>query len=305
MLPLPPFASLRAFESAARHLNFARAAEELSVTASAISHQIKQLETYLDVQLFRRVGRGIVLTGHGQEYLPDIRDALNCIGLATSRLRNTSGNRRLTIFVLGLFAARWLTPRISSFQDLHPEIEVRLVTSTTPVDFRCVEADMAISFGRGDWSGTHCDLIMEETFFPVCSPQLIADHGPIERPKDLTCCKLIHNIQHPNEWQLWYEAAGVHDIETESYLELDTLALALQAAVEGLGVAIGRQPLVAEDLEYGRLVAPLDIEASTGDAYYLVYPLGRAKKPTLVAFRQWMLREASKTKTKKELQGIV
>ncbi len=143
---------------------------------------------------------------------------------------------------------------------------MRLVTSTTPADFRYVEADMAISFGRGDWSGSQLDLIVEETFFPVCSPQLIADHGPIERPEDLTRCKLIHNIQHPNEWQLWCDAAGVHDIDTESCLKLDTLALALHAAVEGLGVAIGRQPLVAEDLEYGRLVAPLDIEASTGDA---------------------------------------
>lgn len=288
---LPPFAALRAFEAAARQFSFRRAAEELSLTESAISHQVKRLEADLGVQLFRRLNRGLELTREGQTYLKPVRDALDQLAEATRQVSESRNEGTLTVSLMASFAVHWLIPRLRSFQDAHPAIEIRLVTSGELADFAQEDVDAAIRYGCGEWPGLRADFLIAEHFFPVCSPRLARHGSALVQPIDLANHTLLQSLGEPDAWRMWLHTAGVDGVDPYAGPTFDTSALIMRAAMEGLGVAIGYRPLVDEDLEAGRLRAPFDMTLTSGCAYYFVCPQAKAEQPKIVAFRGWLVSE--------------
>lgn len=291
---LPPLNALRAFEAAARLLSFTKAAEELSITPSAISHQIRGLEAHLGVRLFRRASRSLMLTDEGQSYLPVLRDAFDAIHAATSRLATRRAAGPLTVSLLSSFAVRWLIPRLRRFQSSRPEIEVRLSTTARPVDFRREDIDCAIRHGRGQWPGLAADLLLAEDLFPVCGPKLLEGRHPLKAPHDLALHSLFHIAMRRDDWRVWLNAVGIADIDPERGPVFESSDLALRAAAEGLGVAIASSALVEDDLEKGRLVAPFDVRLPTDSGYYFVVPEDRREQPKIAAFRAWLLEEVQR-----------
>jgi LysR family glycine cleavage system transcriptional activator len=286
---LPPLNALRAFEAAARLLSFTKAAEELNITPSAISHQIRGLEAYLGLRLFRRSARALMLTDEGQAYLPALRDAFDGIHAATARLAARQAAGALTVSLLSSFAVRWLIPRLPRFQARHPAIEVRLSTTVRVVDFRREDVDCAIRHGSGHWAGLSAELLLKEELFPVCSPALAAG---LRAPRDLARQTRFQVIARPDDWRIWLTAIGITDIDPESGPQFETSDMALRAAAEGLGVAIGSSALAADDLGKGRLIAPFDFRLASASGYYFVVPEDRREQPKIAAFRDWLLDEA-------------
>src|SRR6185312_1409960 len=206
---LPSLNGLRAFEAAARHLSFTLAASELNVTQTAISHQIRRLEDELGIKLFIRQNRALALTPKAREYLPGIRAAFNDLRLATDRIQRRGADRVLTVSTLASLAAKWLLPRLSGFQEAHPDIDVRITTSTSLVDFRDGDVDAAIRYGRGEWPGLRADWLMADELFPVCSPALLKGPRALKRPEDLANHVLLHSSNNDDDWRLWLTAAGL------------------------------------------------------------------------------------------------
>ncbi|MFQ6021798.1 MAG: transcriptional regulator GcvA [Acidiferrobacterales bacterium] len=293
MQRLPPLNAIHTFEAAARHLSFHRAAEELHVTPSAVSHQIRSLEDFLGVRLFHRLPRQVVLTTEGQAYLPPIRAALDQIKAATERV--VGGTGPLTMTVAPPFATGWLVPRLSRFQAQNPDIEVRLslVTSTELVDFARSDVDLAIRSGRGNWPGLSSHRLIGEELVPVCSPALLEGLHPLKRPEDLRNFTLLHALPRITQWQMWVNAAGVTGVDVYRGPKFHNTPLALDAALAGLGIAIADRRLVARELESGRLIQPFDIVLPSESAYYLVYPEETADNPKIAAFRGWLLSEVA------------
>jgi LysR family glycine cleavage system transcriptional activator len=290
MRRLPPLGALRAFEAAAKHLSFTRAAAELCVTQAAISHQIRQLEDWLGVRLFERRGHALTLTAKGQAYLPELADALDRISAATVRLMEPDA-RPLRMTVLPSFASRWLVPRLAAFRTLHPDVDVRLESSADIWTFATERFDLGIRSGLGKWTGLKADLIARETLSPVCSPMLLNGEHPIRVPADLRRAHLLYDT--PREaWRQWFDAAGAGQSETGMGASFNDAGLALQAAVDGQGVALGRLMLAADDLRHGRLVQPFDIVLPNDYSYWLVYPPAALHRPDVAAFRTWLLAEA-------------
>jgi LysR family transcriptional regulator, glycine cleavage system transcriptional activator len=285
---LPSLNGLRAFEAAARHLSFTAAAGELNVTQTAISHQIRRLEEELGIRLFVRQNRTLALTPEAREYLPGIRAAFNDLRLATDRLLRKDGDRVLTVSTLASFAAKWLLPRLSSFQQAHPDIDVRITSSTTLVDFRRDDVDAAIRYGRGHWTGVRADWLTADELFPVCSPALLTGDKPLQ---DLAHHTLLHSSGgYDDDWRLWLTAAGQpSDISKQPGLSFDLILMTVQAAIDGLGVAMGRTSYVEGDIAKGRLVVPFNIALPADAGFYLVSPQARAESAKLSAFRQWLL----------------
>lgn len=290
---LPSLTGLRAFEAAARHLSFTRAADELNVTQTAISHLIRRLEEQLGVKLFIRKNRALLLTREGQEYLPSIRSAFEDMRQATARLRRPDRDSVLTVSTTASLATKWLVARIAAFQDANPGIEVRITTSTDLVDFRRDEVDVAVRYGRGHWPGLRADWLMAEHVFPVCSPALLAAK-PLHEPADLAGHTLLHTTPYREDWQLWLTAAGVPlSIAKQRGLTFDAGFMAIQAAVEGLGVALGRSHLVEDDIAAGRLVAPFDTILPQDAGYYVVSPMVAAEALKIRLFREWLTGSAA------------
>lgn len=290
---IPPIAALRAFEASAQLLSFKRAAAQLHRTPSAISHQIRRLEDDLGTALFHRHPGGLRLTDAGVEYLAAVDDALQGLNEASARLRRqhaVAGPVSISLFPS--FAIRWLIPRLKDFRAHHPGVEVALVNSLRQADFDRDDLDAAIRFGQGDWPGLRADPLMEEALFPVCAPQLRSTAPDLERPADLASVVLLHNAAHPGEWQAWLAAAGVTGIPTDRGPVFDALNEVLAAAANGLGVAIGRSPLVDADLDSGRLVEPFDLRVRPPGRYWLVAPEATADLPALSAFRGWLLEQS-------------
>lgn len=285
---LPPLNALKAFEAAARHLSFAGAAEELHLTPSAISHQIKGLEEQLGVALFERRGRGVTLTAAGGRYYPALRQAFDQMQTATDALRSNDGLGSLTINVLPTFAIRWLVPQLSDFQRRHPEIEVRMTTSTEIIDFGRSDADAAVRFGNGKWPGLRARLLMREEIVPVCVPALLAGRPALEQPSDLKHFPLLHDVNRPDSWRQWLTAVGEKGVDPERGLKLETTNLAVQGALQGLGIVMVNPRLVRPELEAGILIEPFGFRLSTDSGYYLVYPQGRESRPRLAAFEEWL-----------------
>ena len=291
---LPPLNALRAFEAAARLMSFTKAAEELNITPSAISHQIRGLEDYLGVRMFRRGNRALVLTDEGQNYLPALRDAFDSIHTATARLAAKQAGGPLNVSLLTSFAARWLIPRLPRFQALYPGIEVRLSTTVRMVDFRREDIDCAIRHGKGQWPGLTADLLLTEDLFPVCSPSLRAGPKLLKTPRDLADHARIQTLLRPDDWRMWFNAVGISDIDPDAGPQFESSDLALRAAAEGLGVAMASSTLVAEDLKNGTLVVTFDVKLSSVGAYYFVAPEDRRDQPKIAAFRAWLLSEVKR-----------
>jgi LysR family glycine cleavage system transcriptional activator len=285
---LPPLNALRAFEAAARHLSFTDAADELAVTQAAISHQIRGLEDRMGLKLFVRRNREILLSEAGQAYLPGVRQAFDLLHDATERLLKTDASGPLTVTTTASFATKWLVPRLGSFQQQHPDIDVRISTNTTLVDFSRDDVDMGIRYGRGQWPGVAAERLVAEDIFPVCSPSLLKGPKALRRPTDLKGHTLLHVSTWRDDWQIWLTAAGVKSVDPTRGLKFDFALAALQGAIDGLGVALGRGPLVEADMKAGRLVAPFDVKLSSDSAYYVVAPAERMRRPKIKAFVTWL-----------------
>jgi len=288
---LPSLNGLRAFEAAARHLSFTRAASELNVTQTAISHQIRRLEEELGIRLFIRKNRALALTTKARDYLPGVRAAFNDLRLATDQLLRKGEDNVLTVSTLASLAVKWLLPRLSTFQKAHPKIDVRITTSTNLVEFRSGDVDAAIRYGRGHWQGLRADWLMADELFPVCSPALLTSRRPLRTPEDLRDHVLLHTgASDSDDWRLWLTAAGLPtEISKQPGITFDLSLMTVQAAVDGIGVAMGRTSYVQDDIAKGRLVVPFNITLPADAGFYLVSPEGSADPPKLKAFRDWLL----------------
>ena len=289
---LPPLNALRAFEAAARHLSFTRAAAELHVTQTAISHQIKALEERLGVRLFRRLPRGLLLTEAAQRLLPPVRDAFDQIAAATERLAAGGAGATLTVSVLPSFAAKWLVPRLGRLRAAHPDLDLRISASSELVDFARDDVDVGIRMGSGVYPGLRVERLFGEALVPVCSPLLREGPHPLLRPEDLAHHVLLHDEDYAG-WELWLRLAGVPGVLARRGPVFTDSGMVVQAAAEGQGVALARRVLAAGDLAAGRLVQPFDVSIPHDLAYYLVCPEATAEQPKIAAFRSWLLAEVA------------
>jgi LysR family glycine cleavage system transcriptional activator len=289
----PPLNALRAFEATARLLTLAAAAAELNVTPSAISHQIRTLEESLGVQLFRRASRRLILTADGRALLPGLSDAFRRIAAAVLELETNQRQGVLTISMLETLAMHWFMPRLSKFQTAHPDIEVRISTTTRMIDFEREDIDLAIRHGGGEWPGLAADFLFPLEILPVCSPSLANAATPLETPADLAHHIILHTTARPGDWPDWLESAGIGGLVPARALTFEKTNFALVAAMKGIGVAIADRHIVHDDLESGRLVAPFDHVLGQETGYYLAYPAGREAHPKTRLFRDWLLREVA------------
>ena len=288
---LPPLNTLRTFDTAARQLNFTRAADELNVTQAAVSHQIRLLERELGVSLFRRLTRKLVLTPEGEILSGAVRHALGTVRDALDEIRGLNARERtLTVSLTPSFGGRWLAERLSRFWRRHPDIDLRLHHSIDLVDFARDDVDMAVRWGRGTWDGIEAEFLMHSSLTPVCSPSLLDGQHPIRTPEDLRHHALLHAYNY-EAWTQWLRAAGVKDMDPKHGPIIDDPAVLDQATLEGQGVALGRLSLLKDHLDAGRLVRPFDINPETEFAYYVVYPPGALAKPKVRAFRDFLYGE--------------
>ncbi len=297
---LPPLNALRAFEAAARHLSFSKAAEELGVTPAAVSHQIKGLEDILGVVLFRRLTRALVLTEAAQGALPALREGFAKLAEANERLRARRDSGVLTVSVGPSFAAKWLVPRLENFQRAAPGLDLRLDANDLLVDLNRGEVDVAVRYGRGDYPGLRADCLFDERFAPVCAPGLMAGPHPLRQPGDLRHHTLLHldwRMEDPTapNWRMWLLAAGVGGIDATKGPRFNMESVLVQAAISGQGVALASHALVQDDLAQGRLVKPFKLSVSDrgGFCYYVVSAKARAEEAKVAAFRDWILAEAA------------
>src|SRR5499433_34672 len=292
---LPPLNALRAFEAAARHLSFTKAARELHVTQAAVSHQIKGLEEYLGVPLFHRHRKAVLLTEAGQICLPGLRDGFDRLAAAVDSIRNLDNANVLTVTTSPSLAAKWLVPRLDQFRKAHPDFEVRIDASTNLVDFERENVDIGIRYGGGSYPGLESELLFEIEVFPVCSPGLCKGRHGLRAPADLKWHTLLHTEWRARgeepDWRMWLLAAGAPDVDWTRGPQFNDVTVAIQAAIEGQGVALGRGALVAADLKAGRLVRPFRLSVAGRFRYYLVYPAAALKRPKVAAFREWLLQE--------------
>ena len=289
---LPPLNALPSFEAAARHLSFSKAADELHVTHGAVSRAIRNLEDHLGIQLMIRATRSVRLTPAGAAYAAEVREALDQLATATRVATGQHSAGLLGVSTLDSFAGKWLVPRLFRFRQAHPEIEVRLATSERLADFVSDGIDIAVRYGRGQYPGVSAELLIKEDLFPVCSPKLLEGPHPLRTPADLRHHTLIHDDFHI-DWSMWLRSAGIEGIDPHRGPSFHSSVLALQAAVQGEGVVLGRSPLVGDDLAAGRLVRPFDISMA-GRGYYVVYPPRALQFTKVKAFRDWLMAEASR-----------
>jgi DNA-binding transcriptional LysR family regulator len=288
--PLPPLNSLRAFEAAARHLSFTRAAEELNVTQAAVSHQVKALEDRIGVKLFRRLTRGLLLTEDGHALLPDLREAFDRLAQAVDRVGRQGGQGTLHISLLTTFALGWLVPRLPRFQAAHPSIDVHLQTTARIVDFAVEDVDVAVRYGTGGWAGLRCDRIMDDVITPLCNARLAER---LRKPDDILNVPLLHE-QYEHDWRTWFRAAGLSVGQLKKGPIFDSTRVAVEAAIAGVGVACGAPSLFRAELASGQLHQPFDLVVPNGKSYWLACPEATAERPKIKALREWMLEEASK-----------
>jgi LysR family glycine cleavage system transcriptional activator len=289
---LPPLSTLPSFEAAARHLSFSKAADELHVTHGAVSRAIRHLEDHLGVRLFVRATRSVRLTAAGSAYASEVREALDRVAAATIAAQGHQSTGTLNISTLDSFAAKWLVPRLFRFRRAHGDIDVRLSTSEKLADFVTDGVDVAIRYGRGQYPGLKVELLLEEDVFPVCSPECLEGPHPLRTPADLVHHTLIHDDFHI-DWAMWLRTAGVDGIDAHRGPIYHASEHAVQAAVLGEGVVLGRSALIADDLATGRLVRPFAFRLPAGLAYYLVYLPRALERHKVKAFRGWLVAEVA------------
>jgi LysR family glycine cleavage system transcriptional activator len=272
MPALPPLHALRAFDAAARFGRFRDAAKALGLSESAVSHQVKKLEDYLSVALFERRGNSVSLTEPGRRYFEQIEPAFARIRSATEEIRGPHDRTRVALTLPGTLATFWLIPKLHRFEALHPEISLQLVTTDRISDLRREQINLAIRYGRGPWPGVVAEHLLDEQAFPVCKPGFVPHDFRGKPGEALRKLRLIVNDTHIPEWQEWARAHGLEPPSLRGAIMLHASDQVLGAAIEGLGMAIGRRPLVDRYLEEGRLVAPFGAADLSGAAYFLAWP---------------------------------
>jgi LysR family glycine cleavage system transcriptional activator len=293
---LPPLNAVRAFDSAARHLSFRCAAEELCVTPGAVSRQVANLEAFLGIRLFIRRHRQVALTKAGKMYLADVREGLVRIAQATAALDARSGDKVLRLKLPPTFAIRWLVPRLGRFHAHHPDISVQITTSHAPADFDNDEIDAAVQYSNGLKPGFLGERLFNEVLIPVYQAGLSAVASACS-PQDLAGKVLLHSFRRPDDWPRWFAAAGVPDCAVKQSLVFENSSMTYQGAVDGLGVAMAHAAFVADELRSGRLVCPVPVRLEGSVAYFLVYPKAHAHSESLRVFHRWLAREARATRS--------
>ncbi len=288
---MPPLKPLRVFESAARNESFSAAAQELFITSSAVSHQIKALEQYLGLSLFDRKKRKAELTPIGEKYFTSVRQVFNELEVATQRIVDNPETDIVTISVAPNFLVRWMMPRMKSFQQQYPDIELQISASTGLIDFNKTNVDMAVYYGHGDWHDIEVAFLNHVYLVPVCSPRLLDTEHPLKTPEDLKRHTLIHVGKRLHEWSEWLEIAKVKNKGFGHGLQLSSSQLATAAAQEGLGVALGDSTLSSEEIAQGKLIMPFDIQLDTHKSFYLVYQKGKPVSSSMQAFKNWVIEE--------------
>ncbi len=310
---LPPLNALKAFEAAARHLSVKKAAVELNVTPAAVSHQIRTLEEYLNVQLFHRFNRALELTDAARACLPKLREGFDCLAQAVDRLRAHTSGGMLTVSAAPSFAARWLMPRLHRFIAAHHEIDVRVsarmrrasvdgkvdVAERATVETWLDDSDVAILYGHGQYPGLEVHKLLALTVTPICSTQVMSGEHPLKTPEDLRHYMLLHDdtgemYDGVSFWEVWLKAAGVNSIDAKRGARFSHAVLAFEAAMDAVGVVASMPALAAEDLAAGRLIMPFDLKVPLESAYYMVSEEHAATRPAVAAFRDWMIAEAAK-----------
>ncbi|SCA57012.1 Transcriptional regulator, LysR family [Candidatus Terasakiella magnetica] len=297
---LPPLAQLRSFEAAARFLSFKKAAENLHVTPSAVSHAVQSLEDYLGVKLFHRLASGkrrdkaLVLSDAGQVLLPTLMRSFDEIEEAVVSVMAQGAGDILTIATAPIFAKSWLMPRLHRFVNRYPDVDIRVNSTLNPTDSLYGDYDVGLMYGRGSWPGQVAQMLFPETMVPVCSPALIQYEQALDKPQDLTHHTLIHSEARLVTWSMWLENAGVRGINPAKGLHFNRATLAIDAAINGLGVALEGKTAVQDELDRGRLIIPFAAPdlPDQHDGYYLSYPEGRGDVPKVALFRKWVLEEA-------------
>lgn len=288
--------ALRSFEATARLGSYVRAANELAVTAAAVGQQVRMLENHFGSALFQRQGKKLVLTEAARAVLPDIKDAFDRLAQAANRLRETRRAPLVTITLPPSFAAKWLIPRIETFRMAHPDVDVRLDTTDRLADLPRENVAVGIRYGSGRYPGLDATLLMAEEVFPVCSPSLVTRMRKLREPDDLAHFKLIHDTimdSHPSfpTWATWLKTAGARKVDARRGMRVNSSVMALQAAIEGQGVALARSVIVADDLLGKRLIRPLRTACTTNHSYYLIYPVGLPLSQAASAFCHWLKNE--------------
>jgi LysR family glycine cleavage system transcriptional activator len=289
---LPPLNALKAFEAAARHESFTRAAGELCVTQGAVSHQVKALETELGLKLFNRERQRLIITEAGRQYLIVVRDALDRIAIGTERLVQRQSSGVLTVSTSPDFAAKWMVHRFFGFVEAYPDIDLRLSASLHHVDFAREDVDLAVRHGDGNWPGLDVVRLSTEELFPVLAPKLLEGVDRIRKPADLLKFPLLH-FQDRENWPKWLEAVGIANADIPQGLVLNSASMVIDAAIDGRGVALARTTLAAWDLLNGRLVRPFVESLTLSRTYWIVCPKAASKLPKIAAFRDWLLEEAA------------
>lgn len=291
-----PLKALRAFESAARHLSFVLAADELHVTPAAVSHQVKRLEEYLGIQLFQRLPRGLLLSEIGQQLFVQLRSVFLSLDKAMELVLEDDSHGTLTISVAPVFATKWLVPRLQRFEELYPQIDLRISSTLAMIDFQRHSFDAAVRLGHGDYPGLVAIKLFEESVTPMCSPHILTGDRPLVEPQDLQGQVLLHDeslaldLDAP-DWRSWLQAANVETVNASHGTRFDQPDQALQAAIDGAGVVLGRRHLASNDIAAGRLVAPFELSLPLGSNFYLVYPDARARKKKIVILQEWLIEE--------------
>lgn len=293
---LPPLTALRAFDAAARHMSFARAADELRVTPAALSFQIKSLEEHLGAKLFHRLTRAVELTEAGRALAPGAQDGFESLTAAWRAAKREVDSTSLTVTAGPAFTAKWLAPRLYDFARAHPDIDLRIVAGLGLMDFGRDDIDVAIRFGYGDQKDLYEHALGLEWLTPMMKPELAAKYTT---PEALLNAPLLHNesddfLSPPCDWPAWFRANGIHDHPTIAtrFSQPDHV---LDAAVAGAGVALGRQTFAAQELASGRLVAPFTTAISTRARFRFLCKKGTEDRPQIAAFEQWLVDEIEKT----------
>lgn len=290
---LPPVNWLRAFEAAARHVSFTGAAQELGVTPSAVSQQVRLLEQHLGRVLFYRLPRSLRLAEAGEAYLPLVRDAFDRLAASTAEIFGDRAGGRLKVKATAAFAVFWLMPRLPRFRALHPDVALRITTSIWSAEIPDPGIELEVRLGAGNWPGLQAERLTWDTVFPVCSPVLRDGPPRLARPADLAGHTLLHVLGFREGWTQWLARAGAaKQVDAAQGLEFDTAVTAIELALRGAGVALGRSCFVGELLATGRLVAPFDLVLPAEEAFYLVSPAGRPIGSAAERFRAWLLAEA-------------
>ncbi|MEZ8105308.1 transcriptional regulator GcvA [Vibrio clamense] len=290
---LPPLNSLKVFEAAARHLSFTRAAEELFVTQAAVSHQIKALEEFLALKLFRRRNRSLLLTEEGQGYFLDIKDIFTSLAEATDKVLERSEKGALTISLPPSFAIQWLVPRLSDFNQQQPDIDVRIKAVDMDEGSLTDDVDVAIYYGRGNWPGLRADKLYQEFLIPLCSPSLLLSNKPLETLTDINHHTLLHDTSR-KDWKSFVKQNSIEGVNVNQGPIFSHSTMVLQAAAHGQGIALGNNVLAQPEIEAGRLIAPFDEILVSKNAFYVVCHDKQADMGRIATFRDWMLAKAHK-----------